>query len=111
MQHIFDSENAKKYGLKEAIIIEYFRHHILKKHPSIKLYDSKRFIKASCPALHKAFYFFSERIIERTLISLLMQEVLVKADLSDDPFDKSLWYAFKNEYKFIDYRDMDKGDV
>lgn len=106
MQHTFDSENAKKFGLKEAIIIEYFKHHILKKHPSIKLYDAKRFLKASCPTLHKAFYFFSERTIHKALASLVDQGVLVAADLNDDPFDKAFWYAFKNEGKFIDYKDL-----
>lgn len=102
MKHQFDTENAKKYGLKEAILIEFFKHHISKNHPDIKEHKGRKYFKVSGPSLYNCFYFLSRRTVERTLVNLILKEVLVRENLNNNSFEKQLWYAFKNECKFLD---------
>lgn len=98
----FEVEDAVKYGISEAIIIQNFRYWINQnKANNRNFYDGNFWTYNSITALTKLFPFFSKRQIENTLNSLVNQGVLLKGNYNENQYDRTCWYAFKDEKNFL----------
>jgi len=102
MEHSFDIELAKKYGVKEAILIRHFQFWITKnKANGVNYYDGRTWTYNSIKAFQEIFPYLTERQIRYALDNLVKKGVLIKGNYNKSKYDHTLWYAFKDESIFL----------
>jgi hypothetical protein len=102
LHHSFDVDLATQYSIEEAIIIHHFQHWIrvnqkLKRNwieERTWTYQTREEIAAHFP------YLDSDKI-RRLCESLVKKKVLISKCHHKNKFDRTLWYAFENESKFL----------
>lgn len=110
MEYSFDIEVAKEFGVGEAVIIKNFQFWIMKnkansKHLHILNIVDKEGSKTvmrtwtynSVRAMQSLFPFWTEKQVRRILKSLVDQEVLITSNYNKTSYDRTIWYAFKDE--------------
>jgi len=110
MIHSFDTENALKYGLNEAIILNNLifwvnenkangrNYHEI----SEKLYpelagEYRTWTFNSVKAFQLLFPYLSSKQIRSSLDNLCDNEILIKGCYSSNGYDRTNWYAFRDE--------------
>lgn len=94
MEHHFDTDIAKEYGVYEAILINNFMFWIAKNKANNKhFYENRYWTYNSVKALSELFPYFSEGQVRRVIDNLVTKEVLIKGNFNQNPYDKTLWYA------------------
>jgi hypothetical protein len=112
MEHSFNIEHAKKYGLEEAILIGNMRHWITKNKANRKhIYDGRVWTYNSHKAFVEIYPYWNEHKIRRILDSLVEQEVLVKGNYNKMSYDRTTWYAFKDESMFLQNSQIELADL
>lgn len=102
MEHHFNTEYAVKYGIEEAIVINNLQFWINKNKANNKhSYDDRTWTYNSYKAFAELFPYWNEHKIKRILDSLINQEVLVKGNYNKSGYDRTCWYAFKDEQSFL----------
>lgn len=102
MEYSFDIDLATQYGMAEACLIKNFQHWIRKNKANNKhCYDGHYWTYNSVKALSELFPFLTEKQIRRTLDSLVEKGVLIKGNYNKSSYDRTLWYAFKDESIFL----------
>lgn len=93
---------AVKYGLREAIFIGYFRCWILhNKNNEKHFHDGHYWTYNSLDALVEQMPYLTQNQVRQVLKSLKEQGVIITGNYNNVPFDKTVWYAFKNEDEFL----------
>ena len=96
MEHSFDVEEAVAFGVHEAVIIRHFRFWITKNRADKRHFHDGRTWEtlARC-----SFPYLTEHQLRRIMHKLTSGEdsVMVKGYHNQDSFDRTLWYAFRNE--------------
>lgn len=94
MQHNFDVEIAKDYGILEAILLQNIWFWIEKnKANNTHFYDGKYWTYNSRKAFAKIFPYMSEKQIRTALEKLIDNGILEKGNYNKAGFDKTLWYS------------------
>ena len=102
MEHSFDIEVAKEYGIHEAIFIKHFQFWISKnKANGTHLHDCRTWTYNSNKAFTELFPYMSQKTIRTTLDHLKDKGILITGNYNDNPHNRTLWYAFANEEKWI----------
>jgi hypothetical protein len=102
MEYSFDIEVAKKYGVDEAIMIKNFQFWIMKNKANNKnFHDGRTWTYNSTRAFSELFIFWTEKQIRRILKSLIDKEVILTGNYNKISYDRTLWYAFRDENEFI----------
>lgn len=102
MNYSFSIEHAKQYGVDEAIMLHNFIFWITQNLANNKhQHDGRTWTYNTQNAFTRLFPFWSRDQVKRVLNSLINQGVLVTENYNKLSFDKTLWYAFKNENLFI----------
>lgn len=102
MEHHFNTDYATKYGIEEAIVINNLQFWINKNKANNKhSYDDRTWTYNSYKAFSELFPYWNEHKIKRILDSLINQEVLVKGNYNKSGYDRTCWYAFKDEKSFL----------
>ena len=95
MQHSFNIELAKEYGILEAIIINNLFFWIEKnKANDVSYYDGTYWTYNSIKALNELFPYASERKISYALKHLEEEEITKTGTYNKLAYDRTLWYAF-----------------
>lgn len=95
MQHSFDVEIAKEYGLKEAILMNHLWFWIEKnKANEIHYYDGTYWTYNSVKAFNKLFPYLSESQINNTLKELKDKGIIQTGNYNKSSYDRTMWYAF-----------------
>ena len=95
MQHSFNIELAKEYGLLEAIIINNLLFWIEKnKANNVNYYDGTYWTYNSIKALNELFPYASERKISYALKHLEEEGIIKTGNYNKLAYDRTLWYAF-----------------
>ena len=95
MQHSFNIEIAKEYGLLEAIIINNLFFWIEKnKANNVNYYDGTYWTYNSIKALNELFPYASERKISYALKHLEEEGIIKTGNYNKLAYDRTLWYAF-----------------
>lgn len=103
MTYTFDEEIAKEYGVNEAIMITNFQFWIKKNKANNKNFnDSHYWTYNSKKAFSELFPFWTEKQIKTILQHLCDKGVLIKGNYNQSTFDRTLWYAFVDENKWIE---------
>ena len=110
MNYVFDIEYATEYGLEESIMLQNFMFWISKNKANEKNYhDGHYWTFNSIRAYSELFPFWNEMKIKRILTSLVEKGVLIKGNYNKLPYDRTNWYAFADEEKFIPSVKYDPG--
>jgi len=103
MDYSFDISHAKMYGVDEAIMIKNFQYWIIKnKANGVNLHEGKTWTYNSVKSYTDIFPFWTYNQVDRILASLRKQSVLVTGNFNKARYDRTRWYAFSDEYSFID---------
>jgi len=99
MNHNFDIDDAKKYGLSEAVILSNFQFWIAKNHANQRhFYDGRTWTYNSIKAMEELFPYMSNGQIRRAVDSLVQQGVLVRGNYNQSPYDRTTWFGFSDGY-------------
>ena len=102
IEHGFSVRVATEFGVNEAILIKNFQHWILKnKANRANFRDGRTWTYNSIKAFEELFPYLSIRAIRTALEHLTEKGVLMTANYNEKPFDRTLWYAFVNEERWI----------
>lgn len=102
MNYSFDTDVAKEYGVFGAIMIKNIQFWILKhKAEDRNFYDGRYWTFNSVKGWADLFSFWSPKQIRIILESLVERGVLRKGNYNKSPYDRTLWYAFEDEEKWI----------
>lgn len=102
MEHSFDIDVAQEYGVHEAIFIKHFQFWISKnKANGTHLHDCRTWTYNSNKAFTELFPYMSQKTIRTTLDHLKDKGILITGNYNDNPHNRTLWYAFANEEKWI----------
>ncbi|MBK8413900.1 MAG: hypothetical protein IPL22_04865 [Bacteroidetes bacterium] len=102
-KHFYNVKYAKEYGVSEAILINYFQFWITKNRNNPKSNkDGKTWTYISRTDLAKVFEYFTVDQIKTIILNLIDKHVLIKGNYNLMKVDKTSWYAFEDEGKFIE---------
>ncbi len=100
--HGFDTGYAIAYGVDEAIMIRNLQFFITANaNRGHNFRDGRFWTYDRLEDFPKHFPYWSIKQIRRIIASLVEQEVIIKAEYNDKWSDRTQWYAFKDQDKFI----------
>ena len=95
MEHSFNIELAKEYGILEAILLKNIWFWIEKNRANEKnFYDGTYWTYNSTKAFNELFPYASESSIKRALKSLQEKGIIKTGNYNKSAYDRTLWYAF-----------------
>lgn len=113
MNFSFDGDFAKKYGVNEAIMYQYFSYWIAKNKANDKhFYDGYTWTYNSQKALTELFPFWNRAKIQRIISSLENQGLLIKGNYNQLAYDRTTWYALpKFEQSVVQNQTVNCSDL
>lgn len=109
----FEEEHAARYGVAEAVVLFHLRYWIEQNHSSGRNREEDRtWTYQSQRSLAVHFSFFSEDQIYRILSKLASESgPLLKGNFNATKYDRTVWYAFKNEEEWIRPKYFKEGNA
>ena len=102
MQHSFDVDIAKEYGILEAILLNHLWFWIKKNEANdTNYYDDNYWTYNSTRAFNELFPYVSQRQIQNALTRLKNEEIIITGNYNNSAYDRTLWYAFSKKGKCI----------
>jgi hypothetical protein len=102
MEHHFDIEVAKEYGVVEAVFINHFQFWIAKnKANGLHQHDGRTWTYNSMKAFGELFPYLSTKSLRTVIQHLINQGVLLTGNFNETAYDRTLWYAFVDEDKWL----------
>lgn len=101
LHHSFDVEYAQEFGLQEAILIHHLQFWICQNQSTGKnFYDGRTWMYQTQKDISAIYPYLTEDAVQRTIKSLIDQQVIIKGNYNNTPFDRTCWYAFNFEEIF-----------
>ena len=102
MEHHFDIDVAKEYGVVEAVLIYNFQYWIMKNIANGKhLHDGRHWTYNSQQALLQLFPYLSRQSLRTALQHLKDKGVIITGNYNDTAYDRTVWFAFADEEKWL----------
>jgi len=101
----FDTKVAQEYGLEESIFLNVLQFEITyyKTHKTEeKEHKGRWWMNGSVNTFVRLFPFWTKKQIERIIKSCINQDVIITGNYNESKWDKTTWYAFKNEDEWIE---------
>lgn len=110
MEHSFNIELAKEYGILEAILLKNIWFWIEKNRANeTNFYDGTYWTYNSARAFNELFPYASESSIKRALKNLQEKGIIKTGNYNKSAYDRTLWYAFTDLGKsIVSNRQMEK---
>ena len=94
MEHSFDVDVAKEYGVTCAVILRHLYFWIEKNRANEKhCYDDHYWTYGSVKAFCELFPYFSKNTIIRSLQKLVDAGIIIEGNYNKSPYDRTKWYA------------------
>jgi hypothetical protein len=111
LSHAFSKRFAEIYGVECAIIISHFQFWIEQNQAMNRnFHDGRTWMYQTQKEIAAVYSYWSEDAVARILKKLEEYEVIIKGDYNKSNFDKTTWYAFKNEEMFTKPRNRGIAD-
>lgn len=109
MEHSFDIDIAKQYGIPAAILLKNIYFWIEKNRANEKnFYDGFYWTYNSKKAFAELFPYLTERQIDYALQKLIDDGVIITGNYNKAPYDRTLWYAItKKGYSILQNCEME----
>lgn len=102
MEHHFDIEIAKKYGISEAILLYNINFWVMKNEANgVNYYDGSYWTYSSVKAFNELFPYLSPRKIQNALKHLKDEGIIKTGNYNKSKYDRTLWYAITDLGKSI----------
>jgi len=119
MEHLFNVELAKQYGVNAAIVIRHLQFWVIKNKSNEKhLHDGRTWTYCSIQAFTKIFPYWTTRQLRTVLDGLIDSGIILKGQYSPKGYDQTTWYAFQDEKTFVNsdkwicqFRQMDRSKL
>lgn len=99
--HSFSIHLASKYGIECAILIHHFQHWIeYNQRLKRNFYEGRTWTYQTLKEIAAHYPYLDEYSVCRLLKKLVKEGILIKGNFNKSKFDKTQWYAFKNEEMF-----------
>lgn len=96
--HQFDVDDAVRYGVEAAIMLQNIRFWIAKNKANKRhFYDGRYWTYNSARAFTELFPYWSQPQIRRVLAKLIDAGVLVVGEYNQNPYDHTRWYALSDD--------------
>ncbi|MDF0506577.1 hypothetical protein POK33_38145 [Burkholderia cenocepacia] len=103
MQHSFDIDHARAYGVHEAVLIYHLRFWIVRNRANGENFrEGRTWTYNSVKAFADLFPYMSPKQVRRALEHLVEAAVLLTGNYNATGRDRTLWYAFNDEDRFLD---------
>lgn len=101
MEHLFDVDIAKEYGVNAAIMIRHFQFWIIKNKANGRhFHDGKTWTYNTVQALADIFDYWTPKQVRTILEGLLRKKVLIQGNYNSNKYDRTKWYTFVDEERF-----------
>lgn len=109
MEHSFDVEIAKKYGINAAVLLKNIYFWIEKNRANGKhCYDGYYWTYNSKKAFAELFPYMNERQIDYALKKLINDGIIITGNYNENKYDRTNWYAItKMGYSILQNCEMD----
>lgn len=102
MNHSFDIDLATRYGVIEAVLIGNFQFWIVKNMANgVNYRDGRTWTYNTVEAFAQLFPYLTPKQIRYSLEKLTKMEILVTGNYNARAVDRTKWYAFFDECKFL----------
>ena len=102
ISHTFDTGYAMAYGFEEAIMIKNIQYFITSNaNRGLNFYEGRYWTYDRLEDFVKHFPYWSIQTVRRVLNSLVNQKVLIKNQFNNHWSNRTVWYAFEDQEKFI----------
>jgi hypothetical protein len=103
--HCYNTEIMKEYGWPEAVIIQHFIHWVnVNKRLNRNFHDGRTWTYQTLEEIAAYFGYLSRDQVNRALRTLVKNKVLRKGNYNKAKFDRTVWYAFEDEERFLALR-------
>lgn len=97
MKHSFEIAIADKYGIEVAVVFDMFCFWINKNEANENNYrNGKYWMFNSAKGFKKLFPYWSEKKIQRILQKMVDEDLIIKGNYNENPWNQTSWYAFGN---------------
>ena len=97
MQHHFDVELAKQYGMVEAVLLDHFEYWIeLNRANGKNYFEGRYWTFNSMKAFAEIFPYLSEKKIRNALKNLQDAGLIMTGNFNKSAYDRTLWYTFSD---------------
>lgn len=104
MNHSFDVNIAKEYGILEAVLIDHFNFWIDKARANkVHYHDGDYWTYNSMSAFEELFPYATRRQLERAIGHLREAGILKTGNYNKQPYDRTLWYTLTEKGKEISH--------
>ena len=95
MEHHFNVELAKEYGILEAVLLNNLQFWIEKNRANgTNFYDGNYWTYNSAKAFSELFPYASQKQIRKALQNLIGEGIIQTGNYNKNPYDRTLWYSF-----------------
>ena len=101
MNHSFNVQIAKDYGIEEAILLENIFFWCEKNRANRKLINGKPWTYNSVKAFNELFCYMSPSKISRALANLEKNGLIETGNFNKNPYDRTKWYCITEKAKQI----------
>lgn len=102
-EYEFNVGMAIKYGVKAAILIQYFQNSIYRnKINGLNFYEGRYWTYNSLTDLVSLYPYWTKSIIRGIIKNLKAKNVIITGNFNKNRHDRTTWYAFTNEDNFLD---------
>lgn len=98
MQHHFDIDLAKKYGILEAVLLDNFCFWTAKNAANeVHIHDGRVWTYNSVKAFCEMMPYASAKQIRRALSHLEAEELIITGNFNNSPYNRTKWYSLTNK--------------
>lgn len=95
MEHHFNVELAKEYGILEAVILNHLQFWTEKNRANgTNFHDGHYWTYNSAKAFSELFPYASQKQIRKALQNLIGEGIIQTGNYNKNPYDRTLWYSF-----------------
>lgn len=113
MNHSFDVNFATEYkNVDIAILICHFQYWInMNKRLGRNLHENRTWTYQTLTEIAAMFPYWTKRQVEKYINKMVELKILTKGNFNKNSFDRTVWYAFVNESKFLYPENLEMEDL
>ena len=102
MRHSFNTDVAERYGLQEAILLDWIVFWLAENERNERnFYEGRCWVFNSAKALAEKFHYLSPNTIQKTLKRLEDAGIIISGNFNKNKFDRTKWYSIADEYRYL----------
>lgn len=102
MRHSFNTDVAERYGLQEAILLDWIVFWLVENERNERnFYEGRCWVFNSAKALAEKFHYLSPNTIQKTLKRLEDAGIIISGNFNKNKFDRTKWYSIADEYRYL----------